>query len=205
MKVTGGDGCRRSFICKRSILFAPVQLTCTHQLLSGVINYLRGKWQGYLQWSISCVIQIPGKRWDASISVSKSISRKLRPLSCDTCSNGNRDVTTVWKRGGSYWMTPLVYWWKRMRCQNKSGNRLEYINCREVPTWLEPIRLISFKAQLLEKQQWGTSMHLRVVHWIMRVCVWRGGGCGRQMKCTQSCVYSKSLFQFLFVFHMAIS
>lgn len=31
---------------------------------------------------------------------------KFRPLSCDTCSNSNRDVTMAWKRGVSYWMTP---------------------------------------------------------------------------------------------------
>lgn len=30
---------------------------------------------------------------------------KFKPLSCDTCSKSNRDVTTVWKRGVSYWMT----------------------------------------------------------------------------------------------------
>lgn len=64
---------------------------------------------------------------------------KFRPLSCDTCSNSDRDVTTVWKRGVSYWMTPLIYWWKRMRCQNKSGNRLEYIKWCGVSSGVEPI------------------------------------------------------------------
>lgn len=34
---------------------------------------------------------------------------KFRPLSCDTCSNSNRDVTMAWKRGVSYWMTPPSY------------------------------------------------------------------------------------------------
>lgn len=40
---------------------------------------------------------------------------------------------------------PLIYWWKRMRCQNKSGNRLEYIIWSGVSVGLEPIQPVSLK------------------------------------------------------------
>lgn len=40
---------------------------------------------------------------------------------------------------------PLIYWWKRMRCQNKSGNRLEYIKWCGVSIGLEPILYVSLK------------------------------------------------------------
>lgn len=40
---------------------------------------------------------------------------------------------------------PLIYWWKRMRCQNKSGNRLEYIKWCVVSGQLEPILPVSLR------------------------------------------------------------
>lgn len=61
---------------------------------------------------------------------------------------------------------PQIYWWKRMRCQNKSGNRLEYITYCGVSIGLEPILLVSLKLSCLRMSsgEW--------------TCVWFRGLCG---------------------------
>lgn len=89
---------------------------------------------------------------------------------------------------------PLIYWWKRMRCQNKSGNRLEYIKWCGVSTGLEPILPVSLR------------LSCRRIRGGERVPVcgavdYEGGKKWRwKMKCTQSCVCSKSLSLTSFVF-----
>lgn len=54
--------------------FCPLQLTCTHQLLSTVINYFRWKWQGSCTFTVQHFLHKPQPKewWD--VSVSKSIS-----------------------------------------------------------------------------------------------------------------------------------
>ena len=86
---------------------------------------------------------------------------------------------------------PLIYWWKRMRCQNKSGNRLEYIKWCGVSTGLEPILARFFKAQLAENQ-WRRA-DLCAVRGIM----WGWGNRDGKMECKQSCLCSKNIFDFI--------
>lgn len=113
---------------------------------------------------------------------------KFRPLRCDTCSNSNRDVTTTWKRGVSYWMTPLIYWWKRMRCQNKSGNRLEYIKwC--VSTELEPSHPVFLKLSCPKVRKEGYT------HACVNVCGSGNYKMGEKL-CVNKCVCICSENQF---------
>lgn len=61
---------------------------------------------------------------------------KSRPLSCDTRSNSNRDVTTAWKRGVSYWMTPSYIGGKEWGVRTKvviDWNTLNDVECP--PDW----------------------------------------------------------------------
>lgn len=56
---------------------------------------------------------------------------KFRPLSCDTCSNSNKDVTIVWKRGVSYSMTPSYIDAKEWGVRTKvviDWNTLNYVD-----------------------------------------------------------------------------
>lgn len=86
---------------------------------------------------------------------------------------------------------PLIYWWKRMRCQNKSGNRLEYIKWCGVSTGLEPILLVSLKLSCLRISSGEPSR------------VWfRGLWEGWKTTCKQCCVCSKSSLISVFVFEM---
>lgn len=40
------------------------------------------------------------------MSPSANLSLEIQLSSCDTHSNSNRNITALWKRGVSYWMTP---------------------------------------------------------------------------------------------------
>lgn len=95
-----------------------------------------------LQCSISCVSLSPrsdGMSLSANLSLEIQASQLWHMLKQQQrCDYGMEERCQLLN-------DPLIYWWKRMRCQNKSGNRLEYIKWCGVSIGLEPILPVSLK------------------------------------------------------------
>lgn len=96
--------CQRSFIWISIILLA---LSPRHHisccLLWSMTSDESDKVSAPLHGNASCAGLSP--RSDG-MSPSANLSLEIQLGSCDTRSNSNRDITALWKRGVSYWMTP---------------------------------------------------------------------------------------------------
>lgn len=147
-----------------------------------VINYFRWKWQGYCAITVQHFLCEPQTKewWD--VSVSKSICWNSG-FPAVTHAQTAPEILLCYGRKVSVieWPPLLIYWEERMRCQNKNGNRLEYIKWCGVSTGLEPILPDSLK---LSWPRISSGERARVGF----------GGLWEEwkMKCTQSCVRSKS-------------
>lgn len=142
MKVTGGM--LEIFYLNKQHPFAPynwlAHISCC--LLWSITSDESDKATPPLQCSISCVSLSPrsdGMCLSANLSLEIQASQLWHMLKQQQrCDYGMEERCQLLN-------DPLIYWWKRMRCQNKSGNRLEYIKWCGVSIGLEPILPVSLK------------------------------------------------------------
>lgn len=152
-------GCYRSFIWISSILLPPTidlhtsAIVCCDQLPPMKVTRLRHL------YSVAFPVRASAQRVMGCLC-QQIYLLKFRPLSCDTCSNSNKDVTTVRKRGVSYWMTPSYIGAKEWGVRTKVGNRLVDIKWCGEPTGLEPILLIPLKLSCFRICT-GKEMHMK--------------------------------------------